>query len=73
VVSPARSPIGAGFTVLYSVLSARATFIVDEDGDATLTPDWAAAADAFLHAAMAVGAPELLSPADVEILSHGYS
>jgi len=72
-VSPGRSPIGAGFTVIYSVLSSRATFVVDDDGDATLTPEWAAVADAFLHAAMAVGAPELLSPSEVEILSHGYS
>ena len=74
-----RSPIGSGFTVLYSVLSTRArslvgdaAFVVDEDGDAAFAPDWEAAAQAFLHAAMAYGAPELTSQADAEALAAAW-
>jgi hypothetical protein len=75
----ARSPIHSGFTVLHSVLAKRArglvgdaAFVVDEEGNQSFTPPWASAADAFLHAAMAFGAPELLSPADREALTQAW-
>jgi hypothetical protein len=75
----ARSPIHSGFTVLHSVLAERAralvgdaAFVVDEEGNRSFTPPWAAAADPFLHAAMAFGAPELLSPADREALTQAW-
>jgi hypothetical protein len=63
-----RSPIGSGFTVLHSVLAARAhgiagetAFVEDEEGDPMFAPEWQSAVDAFLHAAMAFGAPEIAS------------
>lgn len=64
----ARSPIGGGFGLIYSTLFERAkelagdaSFSVDEEGEVLLAPEWAAAADALLHAAMALGAPENVS------------
>jgi len=66
-----RSPIGAGFGLIYSTLFARAkelvgdsSFSVDEDGEVSLTPKWSAAADFLLHAAMALGAPEIVSESE---------
>jgi hypothetical protein len=74
-----RSPINSGFTVLHSVLAERArsltgdaAFVVDEEGDQSFSPVWASAADAFLHAAMAFGAPELPSPAEREALTEAW-
>lgn len=74
-----RSPIGSGFTVLYSAVTERvrnlvgnAAFIVDEEGEQSLAPAWAEAAQTFLHAAMAYGAPELTSPADVQALTAAW-
>jgi hypothetical protein len=75
-----RSAIGSGFTVLYGVLSERAheltgdaAFVVDDEGNRSLTPVWAAATDAFLHAAMAFGTPELTPAADAELLKAAWS
>jgi hypothetical protein len=74
-----RSPIHSGFTVLHSVLAERArglvgdaAFVVDDEGNQSFTPEWASAADAFLHAAMAFGAPELLSPTDREAITQAW-
>lgn len=74
-----RSPIGPGFTVLHSVLAGRArslagdaAFVVDEEGDQSFAPAWAAATEAFLHAAMAYGAPEVASPADADALTTAW-
>lgn len=74
-----RSPIHSGFTVLHSVLAERArrlvgdaAFVVDDEGNQAFTPVWASAADALLHAAMALGAPELLAPADREALTQAW-
>jgi hypothetical protein len=71
----ARFPIGVGLTVLYSVLSDRArslvgdvAFVVDEEGDQSFAPEWAAVSDAFLQAAMALGAPQLMSTEERELL-----
>jgi hypothetical protein len=75
----ARSPIHSGFTVLHSVLAERArgltgdaAFVVDDEGNQSFSPAWALAADVYLHAAMAFGAPELLSPADREALTRAW-
>jgi hypothetical protein len=75
-----RSPIGGGLTVLYSVLTDRAralagdaAFVVGEEGDSSFAAPWDAAAEAFLHAAMAYGAPELLSSVDVNLLTAAWT
>jgi len=77
--SDSRSPIGAGFTVLHNVIVERARTLTNgavlttnDDDDVVLAPDWSAASDAFLHAAMAQGAPELLSPEDAELLTAAW-
>jgi hypothetical protein len=74
-----RSPVGAGFTVLHNVIVERARTLtngaaltVDDDDDVVLANNWSAASDAFLHAAMAQGAPELMSPADTELLTAAW-
>ncbi len=74
-----RSPIGVGFSVLCSVLAERArdlvgdaAFVVDDEGEQSFAPDWASALDALLGAAMAYGAPELMSPADRDSLSSAW-
>ena len=71
-----RSPIGAGFTVLHNLIVERARTLTggaalttDDDGDPVLRPDWSAASDAFLHVAMACGAPQLVTPEDAELLT----
>lgn len=71
-----RSPIGAGFTVLHNLIVERARTLTggaalttDDDGDPVLRPDWSAASDAFLHLAMACGAPQLVTPEDAELLT----
>jgi hypothetical protein len=43
-------------------------FVVDEEGNQSFVPEWAAVSDAFLQAAMAYGAPQLMSPAERELL-----
>jgi hypothetical protein len=75
-----RSPIGSGFTVLHAVFSERArklagqsAFVSDDEGNVSLAPVWAEAAEAFLHAAMGYGAPEILSPGDAEVLTVAMS
>jgi hypothetical protein len=74
-----RSPIGGGFTVLHSVLRDRArdvagdaAFITDEDDETCLAEPWSTASSALLHAAMAFGAPELVSAADRHLLLEAW-
>lgn len=78
-----RSPIGIGPTVLHDVLARRArdvaggaAYEVDDEGEKHLTGPWAGALAALLHAAMALGAPELVSDADRRMLldawEHGF-
>ena len=74
-----RSPIGVGFSVLNSVLSERArklvgkaAFVTDDEGEQSFEPGWANALDAFLGAAMAYGAPELVSSVDRNSLSSAW-
>jgi hypothetical protein len=66
-----RSPIGAGFGLIYSTVFARAkelvgdsSFSIDGEGEISLAPKWSAAADSLLHAAMALGAPEIVSASE---------
>jgi len=75
-----RSPIGGGFTVLHEVVSRRAralagdaAFETDEDGEVFLAADWAGASHALLHAAMALGAPDLVPPGDRELLTRAWT
>lgn len=63
-----RSPIGGGFGLIYSTLFDRAkelvgdaSFSVDDEGEISLTPVWAAASETLLHAAMALGAPDVVT------------
>jgi hypothetical protein len=71
------SPIGSGFTVLYSVLSKRASALEGddaftvEDGEVYFSPSWAPALSSLLHACMAVGTDaDLLSDSErLELLS----
>jgi hypothetical protein len=74
-----RSPIGTGFTVLHNLIGDRArtligdmTFTANEDDDLVLTAGWSIASRAALHAAMAYGAPELMSAADAELLTSAW-
>jgi hypothetical protein len=74
-----RSPIGAGFTVLDTVLMERAhtlvgdaAFIADDDGELFPAEPWDGALQALLDAAMALGAPALASDADRAILIEAW-
>ena len=79
-VPPApESPIGHGFITVHGVLHERvrngegdAGFIVadteDGDGEVSFAEPWRGALYALLHAALALGAPELLPDADREAL-----
>ncbi|QSB16041.1 hypothetical protein JQS43_06935 [Natronosporangium hydrolyticum] len=73
---PAGSPIGDGFMVLDRLVtdSAKrsagpAVFTVDEDGEEALREPLATARLALLDAAMALGAPHLVDPADAALLA----
>jgi hypothetical protein len=66
--SKRRSPINAGFTLIYSLMAARARQLggqsalgADDEGGERLLGNWAHALSALLHAAMALGAPDYVS------------
>lgn len=75
------SPINRGFSVIYTQVAKRAQELVgasafvedpiDREG-ASLEPTWTAACDALLDAAMAFGAPSLLSSDDASILTTAW-
>jgi len=74
-----RSPIGAGFTVLHNLIVERARTLTggaalttNDDDEVVLAPEWSAASDAFLHAAMAHGSPELIASSDPELLTAAW-
>ncbi|MGC4118942.1 MAG: hypothetical protein QM765_31120 [Myxococcales bacterium] len=67
----APSPIGHGLSVVYQIVrhqaqqvGGEAALLIDEDGESRLAPPWDHAADALLHAVMALGAPRLVSQDD---------
>ncbi|MBI3561281.1 MAG: hypothetical protein HY080_06140 [Gammaproteobacteria bacterium] len=75
------SPINRGFSVIYTQVAKRAeelvgssAFVVDpiDSEGACLEPTWAAACNALLDAAMAFGAPTLLSGSDASILATAW-
>ena len=74
------SPIGRGFVLLLNVVHKRAgelegdsAFKVDGDGEIHFTPSWQMAFDATKHAAMASGAPELLSEHELRRLTSRWA
>lgn len=74
-----RSPIGVGLSLVYGQVVKRArallgdsAFVTDTEGDEWLEPTWLAASSALLHAAMASGAPELLSQDDIQTLTSAW-
>jgi hypothetical protein len=76
---PAGSPIGHGLWLVWACVADSArrcagpgAFAVDEEGDEVLLDPWAAAASALLHAAMALGAPELTGAADTAVLTTAW-
>ena len=69
------SPVGYALSLVSSMVltrgkavSGQAAITVDAEGDVELQAPWSGATTALLHAAMAVGAPNLLTPQEAEIL-----
>lgn len=76
---PRGSPVGHGFTLTWTCVtgSARrhagpAAFTVGPEGEEELLDPWATAASALAEAAMALGAPDLASPADAAVLTRAW-
>ena len=76
---PARSPVNCGLSLTYRAVWDRAgalfgpaAFVPDEEGEPTLAPVWASAADALLDAAMALGAPQLVAEDDAASLTEAW-
>jgi hypothetical protein len=70
------SPVGRGFPLLFNVIHKRAkvlegdaAFTVDSDGEIHFTTRWQYVFEAAIHAAMAYGAPGLLSDFDRQLLA----
>ena len=65
---PSRSPLNCGLSLVYRAVWDRAevvvgpgAFVEDDEGERALGPLWGAAASALLDAAMALGAPSVVS------------
>ena len=76
---PSRSPINYGLTLTYRAVWDRAdalmgseAFVDDEEGERTLAPVWSSAAAALLDAAIAVGAPSIVTEEDAVILTAAW-
>jgi hypothetical protein len=76
---PSGSPIGDGFLVLSDAVrrSARQrgnldAFTTDDDGEQIMTEPWATARASLQYAAMAYGAPELISATDHDVLTAAW-
>ncbi len=74
------SPIGRGLVLLFNVFHKRAqeiegdsAFTVDDAGDVHFVPKWQYAFDAAKHAAMACGAPDLLSRHERALLKDNWA
>ncbi|MEU1896241.1 hypothetical protein [Streptomyces pristinaespiralis] len=79
-VGPLESPIGDGFSLIVHAVedSARLrgsadSFAEDEDGELEMVGPWRAAADALLHAAMALGAPHLVDQRAATVLTSEWN
>lgn len=75
---PSRSPINYGLSLVYRVVWDRAetvagpaAFVEDDEGERALGPVWGGAASALLDAAMALGAPSVVST-DAAILTAAW-
>lgn len=78
------SPVHSGFVLLYSLIKKKAralqgdeAFIVEVDPDdgeteTYFTPLWYNASDAFLHAAMALSAPQYIEDEDFPVLTRAW-
>jgi len=76
---PVRSPINCGLTVTWQAVWDRAHLLLgpaastaNEEDDLILTPVWSSAASALLDAAMALGAPWLMTAEDMHILTAAW-
>ncbi|HWA91851.1 MAG TPA: hypothetical protein VG889_17565 [Rhizomicrobium sp.] len=69
-----KSPVGGTLMTVHGAVGRRAGAIDgaaafrDEDDDTFLAPPWDGASDALLHAALALGAPELCEPRERDAL-----
>jgi hypothetical protein len=75
---PTRSPLNCGLSLVHSVVWDRAevvagpgAFVEDDEGERALGPVWGAAASALLDAAMAPGAPSVVSE-DAAVLTAAW-
>jgi hypothetical protein len=76
---PARSPVNCGFSLLQRAVWERAeavvgsaAFVHDDEGERSLGPCWGAAAVALLDAAMASGAPAVVTAEESEVLLSAF-
>lgn len=76
---PARSPVNCGLTLLYRAVWERAeavvgsaAFVLDDEGERSLEHPWGAAAAALLDAAMASGAPAVVTAEESEMLLSAF-
>ncbi len=76
---PSRSPINCGLTLTYRAVWDRAdsllgseAFVDDEEGERSLAPVWSSAAAALLDAALAVGAPSIVTEEDAVMLTAAW-
>jgi hypothetical protein len=73
------SPINKGFSVVYEAIRQCALAMqppavtIDEEGEQHLKPEWLTAAWTCLEAAMAVGAPHLLTDEEKQILTAAWN
>jgi len=74
-----ESPIGRGFVLLFNVVNKRAgelegdsAFVVDSEGEIDFATKWNNAFTIAKHAAMAYGAPELLSEVERHLLADAW-
>jgi hypothetical protein len=77
-VGPSRSPLNCGLSLVYRAVCDRAeavvgpaAFVEDDEGERALRPLWGAAASALLDAAMALGAPSVVSE-DAAVLTAAW-
>ncbi|MDH6199035.1 hypothetical protein M2272_005702 [Mycobacterium frederiksbergense] len=76
---PSGSPIGNGFLVVSEAVRRRAqqgggsgAFTINIEGEETMADPWATARASLQHAAMAYGAPDLISAADHAVLTQAW-
>jgi hypothetical protein len=75
---PSRSPLNSGLLLVHrvvcdraEVVAGRGAFVEDDEGERELGPVWGAAASALLDAAIALGAPSIVSE-DADVLTAAW-